>query len=87
MSESKLPSVADVMGWSREECINWLVWCDSNGCFTDEDCRAEGWKPMTLADARHSIFQILTDSATPEELLLLNVEAMAIMLAMGIEGI
>lgn len=33
---------------SRETLIRWLSWNDSNGCYSDEDCEAEGHEPLTL---------------------------------------
>ena len=37
---------------SREDIINWLVWNDSNGCYTDEDNELESFDPLTLEQAR-----------------------------------
>lgn len=31
----------------REILIAWFCWNDANGCFTDEDCAAEGCLPLT----------------------------------------
>jgi hypothetical protein len=43
---------APILGASstRETLIQWLCWCDGNGTFTDEDSRAEGHEPLTLAE-------------------------------------
>ena len=32
----------------RDAIIAWLCWNDRNGCYTDEDCKAEGLKPMPV---------------------------------------
>jgi len=32
----------------RDAIIAWLCWNDRNGCYTDEDCEAQGWKPMPV---------------------------------------
>ena len=32
----------------RDAIISWLCWNDRNGCYTDEDCKAEGLKPMPV---------------------------------------
>lgn len=36
---------------NRQACIAWLCQNDPNGCYTDEDCHAEGMEPMTLVEA------------------------------------
>ena len=38
-------------GSDRETVVNWLAGNDRNGCYLDDDMTAEGWAPMTLADA------------------------------------
>lgn len=35
---------------SREDLIAWLCSNDRNGCYTDEDNRAEGWPPLTYGE-------------------------------------
>jgi hypothetical protein len=35
---------------TREHLIQWLVWNDGNGCYTDDDARAEGHEPLTLVE-------------------------------------
>ena len=48
--------------WSeREDLIRWLVWCDSDGLWTDEDLRAEGFQPMTLQQAWDAVAHMLED--------------------------
>ena len=32
----------------RDAIISWLCWNDRNGCYTDEDCKAEGLNPMPV---------------------------------------
>jgi len=38
-------------GSDRETVVSWLAGNDRNGCYLDDDMIAEGWAPMTLADA------------------------------------
>ena len=47
---------------SREAVISWLVWNDGNGCYSDEDSKAEGYPPLTLNQARHLMEGILNDA-------------------------
>ena len=42
---------------TREEIINWLCWNDPNGCYSDEDSRAEGYPLLSLEQAK----QIMTE--------------------------
>ena len=37
--------------YSREQLIGWLIWADGNGLWSDEDCLAEGYEPLTWAGA------------------------------------
>ena len=37
---------------TREQIIEWLIWNDSDGCFSDEDALAEGLAPLTYEEAR-----------------------------------
>ncbi len=48
---------------SREEIIEWLVWNDGNGVYTDEDSVAEGYEPLTLEHARNLMTTILDRDA------------------------
>ncbi len=51
-----------LQAWSeREDLIRWLVWCDSNGVWTDDDLRAEGCQPMTLQQAWDAVAYMLED--------------------------
>lgn len=36
---------------ARQNLINWLVWNDPNGCYTDADCDLEGLPRLTLISA------------------------------------
>lgn len=49
--------------WSREKMINWLEWNDPNGIWTDEDAKAEGYKPFTQQDAKDYLIQILSQDS------------------------
>ena len=46
---------------TREECIAWLIANDRNGCYSDEDCIAEGLQPLTHAEALQLIRSSLDD--------------------------
>lgn len=41
-----------LLNGTREDLIQWLQWNDRNGVWSDEDSATEGWKPMTLEQAR-----------------------------------
>lgn len=45
---------------TRERLIDWLVWNDGNGVYTDEDSEAEGYPPLTLEKAREAMQGVLT---------------------------
>lgn len=44
-----------LLNGSREDIIRWLSWNDANGVWSDADSRAEGWRSMTLEQARASM--------------------------------
>ena len=39
----------------RLALIAWLETNDRNGCYSDDDCKAEGFTPMTIGEAMESI--------------------------------
>ena len=43
---------------TREEIIEWLVWNDGNGVYTDEDSEAERYPPLTQERARSIMREI-----------------------------
>ena len=43
----------------RDQIIEWLIWNDPNGCYSDEDGLAEGYGPLTLDAARVLLCQII----------------------------
>jgi hypothetical protein len=45
---------------SRERVIEWLVWNDRNGTYTDTDSEAEGLPALTLEAARQVMAEILS---------------------------
>jgi hypothetical protein len=54
----------DIQQWllergTREQLIEWLVWNDGNGVYTDEDSIAEGYGQLTLEAARATMKTIL----------------------------
>jgi hypothetical protein len=44
---------------SREQIIEWLVWNDGNGIYTDEDSQLEGYSLLTLETARAAMNRVL----------------------------
>ena len=46
---------------TREELIDWLCYNDTNGCYTDEDCDAEGLPRLTLETARDQVLTTVED--------------------------
>jgi hypothetical protein len=43
---------------TREEILAWLQWNDRNGCYTDEQCAADGMPSVwTLEQAREEMAQ------------------------------
>lgn len=55
---------ADFQGWllahaSREQIIEWLVWNDRNGIYTDQDSVLEGYPHLTLEIARAAMWHVL----------------------------
>ena len=60
----KEPEIQDwiLQNGSREQIIEWLVWNDANGVYTDEDSNAEGWLPMTLESARETMARAMAES-------------------------
>ncbi len=36
---------------TREELLRWCIWCDPNGVYTDESCKAEGMPKLTHEEA------------------------------------
>lgn len=44
--------VALLQRGTREQLIEWLVWNDPNGTYTDRDSEADDMKPITIDQAR-----------------------------------
>jgi len=42
----------DLESKTRGELISWLCWNDPNGCYTDEECDAEGIPRLTVETAK-----------------------------------
>ena len=55
---------------NRQELINWLESNDSDGCYSDEDCRAEGLAPLSL-----EYLQAYYNDQNEDELTLGNIDA------------
>lgn len=41
-----------LLNGTREDLIQWLRWNDRNGAWSDDDSAAEGWRSITLEQAR-----------------------------------
>jgi hypothetical protein len=60
-----------LMTWDRDTLIDWLVWVDPNGVYTDEDMQADGMEPMSLEDAVDNVMMFVAEELeTPEEMML-----------------
>ena len=57
---------------NRRDCIAWLVANDPNGCWSDEDCISEGFKPLTLELARAFIAYFNGECSDPAQRALLE---------------
>ena len=58
--------------WSLEKARNWLLRCDPNGVWNDDEREAEQMDPLSLEDAVDSIIEMISeDNFTPEEILAL----------------
>jgi hypothetical protein len=44
---------------TRDDIIEWLLWNDGNGVYTDPDSEAEGYSPLTLQTARAAMKRVL----------------------------
>lgn len=51
----------------REDIIEWLVWNDRNGTYTDADCEVEDIDKLTLEEAR-KLMRGMVSSQTPLDL-------------------
>lgn len=54
-------TTTDLNSQSRESLIEWLVWNDSNGCYSDKDSIDEGYEPLTKEDCISLFKPILAD--------------------------
>lgn len=43
---------------NRHELIRVLISIDPNGCYTDEDCEANGYRPLTADEALELIREL-----------------------------
>jgi hypothetical protein len=51
----------------RLSLIEWLCWNDRNGVYRDEDSKAEGWRKISLEQARHC-YRMQTSELGPDDL-------------------
>lgn len=47
---------------TREQIIEWLIWNDPNGCYSDANACAADYEPLTLDGARNTLRSILSRS-------------------------
>jgi hypothetical protein len=47
---------------TREQIIQWLVWNDPNGTYTDRDSEADEMEPITIEEARRIMRKQITES-------------------------
>lgn len=60
---------ARLTGKSRDWLIDWLVWNDPNGVYTDEDAAREDFDPLLKEDAVELTMEHVSDNMeTPEEM-------------------
>jgi hypothetical protein len=52
--------VSQVYSRTREQLIDWLLWNDPHGVYTDSDCQAEDYPPITLEIARMLVVKAIT---------------------------
>jgi hypothetical protein len=53
----------------REELIDFLIWVDPEGAWTDEDMAEEGLPPMSVEDAvDHAMDFVALNNESPEEM-------------------
>ena len=45
----------------RELLLDWLIWCDPNGRWTDRENLSDGWEPITLGEAWQAIADMNND--------------------------
>ena len=55
---------------TREDLIEWLIWNDPNGVWSDSDSVAEGKIPISIEQARKAMRRMLTDNRTGSEIVL-----------------
>ena len=54
-------TIAHLRTLNREQLIAWLIANDPNGDYDDESARAQGWEPMTHADALKTALRQCSD--------------------------
>lgn len=52
----------ELLGWSREELIEWLSWNDPNGIYNDKDSMQEFENILDKNEAINIIIQTITES-------------------------
>jgi hypothetical protein len=56
--------------WDRDDLIDWLVWVDPNGIWSDEDMLRDDMDPMSVEDAVDCVMQFVEEThETPEEMM------------------
>lgn len=58
-----------LLEWDRLDLIEWLVWVDPGGVWTDVDMERDGMDPMSVADAVEQVMVfVAVNRRTPEEM-------------------
>lgn len=55
-------TITDAQAMSREHVIDWLCWNDPNGCYSDDQCAAEGMDPNETDELLDMMIQQIRDS-------------------------
>jgi hypothetical protein len=47
---------------NRNQLIGWLSWNDPNGIYSDKDSENDGFKPITLKEAKEIAIKMITEN-------------------------
>lgn len=59
MEFSQRELLIEVRSMERLLLIEWLAWNDVHGIYLDEDCRAEGYPPLTKEHAEMCVYTVI----------------------------
>ncbi len=61
---------ARLMTWDRLQLIDWLMWVDGNGMWSDEDMARDDMDPMSQDEAVDHVMSFVQENMeTPEEMM------------------